>query len=139
VTAALGAIRSPNWPSRYPSRKECEWSIGTAPGHRVQLTFSELDVEPHADCSYDHVAVHDGPDAAAPLIGRFCGSVAPPAVLSSGSSMFVRFVSDGSVQKKGFEAAHSSGMGLGSASPGMVAPHGHPVTPSPRPPNTLQP
>ncbi|XP_031467828.1 bone morphogenetic protein 1-like, partial [Phasianus colchicus] len=40
VTAARGAIRSPNWPSRYPSRKECEWSIATAAGHRVRLVRS---------------------------------------------------------------------------------------------------
>lgn len=108
VRAGQGSIRSPNWPDRYQSSKECTWSIGTAPGHRVQLTFLELDVQSDPGCSSDHVAVHDGPDAAAPLLGRYCGSTAPAALLSSSSAMLLRFVSDGSVQQRGFEATYSS-------------------------------
>lgn len=32
-----GIITSPNWPDKYPSRKECTWEISATPGQRVKL------------------------------------------------------------------------------------------------------
>jgi len=37
VTSVSGTITSPNWPDKYPSKKECTWAITTTPGHRVKL------------------------------------------------------------------------------------------------------
>lgn len=28
---------SPNWPDKYPSRKECTWNISSTAGHRVKI------------------------------------------------------------------------------------------------------
>ncbi|XP_074419739.1 bone morphogenetic protein 1 isoform X1 [Larus michahellis] len=108
VTSISGSITSPNWPDRYPSKKECTWAITTTPGHRVKLTFSELDVEAQQECGYDHLEIYDGKDAKAPTLGRFCGAKEPEPLLSSGNKMFLKFVSDNSVQKKGFEATHTT-------------------------------
>lgn len=35
-----GIITSPNWPDKYPSRKECTWEISATPGQRVKLVSS---------------------------------------------------------------------------------------------------
>ncbi|XP_044539963.1 bone morphogenetic protein 1-like, partial [Gracilinanus agilis] len=111
VTSTSGTITSPNWPDKYPSKKECTWSISSTAGHRVKLTFSELDIESQPECTYDHLEVYDGRDAKAPVLGRFCGSKKPEPVLATGNRMFLRFFSDNSVQRKGFQASHSTGGG----------------------------
>ncbi|KAJ7428185.1 bone morphogenetic protein 1 [Pitangus sulphuratus] len=108
VTSVSGTITSPNWPDKYPSKKECTWAISTTPGHRIKLTFSELDVEAQQECAYDHLEIYDGKDAKAPALGRFCGAKEPKPIVSSGNKMFLKFVSDNSVQKKGFEATHTT-------------------------------
>ncbi|XP_061871822.1 bone morphogenetic protein 1 isoform X1 [Colius striatus] len=108
VASISGTITSPNWPDKYPSKKECTWAIATTPGHRIKLTFSELDVEAQQECAYDHLEIYDGKDAKAPPLGRFCGAKEPEPLISSGNKMFLKFVSDNSVQKKGFEATHTT-------------------------------
>ncbi|KAI6073610.1 Metalloendopeptidase [Aix galericulata] len=108
VTSTSGTITSPNWPDKYPSKKECTWAISTTAGHRVKLTFTELDIEAQQECTYDHLEIYNGKDAKAPVLGRFCGAKEPEPVVSSGNKMFLKFVSDNSVQKKGFEATHST-------------------------------
>ncbi|CAL1569474.1 unnamed protein product [Knipowitschia caucasica] len=111
VTSASGVIRSPNWPDKYPSKKVCTWSLSTTPGHRIKLIFSEIDMESHLECAYDHLEVYDGKDQRAQSLGRFCGSKKPSPLLSSNTTMFLRFYSDNSVQKRGFEASHRSECG----------------------------
>lgn len=69
----------------------------------------EMDIESQPECAYDHLEVYDGRDAKAPVLGRFCGSKKPEPVLATGNRMFLRFYSDNSVQRKGFQASHSTG------------------------------
>eukprot|EP01052_Picozoa_sp_SAG31_P026202 SAG31_NODE_2357_length_5874_cov_4.759827_5_plen_80_part_00 len=48
---------------------------------------------PEGGC--DYVAVYDGPDENAPLIGRYSGNPAQmPTAVSSGNSMHIRFMTD---------------------------------------------
>ncbi|XP_011372341.1 tolloid-like protein 2 [Pteropus vampyrus] len=75
---------------------------------RKILTFNEFEIEQHQECAYDHLEVYDGPDSLAPILGRFCGSKIPDPVVASGSRLFLRFYSDASVQRKGFQAVHST-------------------------------
>lgn len=85
----------------------------------------EMDIESQPECAYDHLEVFDGRDAKAPVLGRFCGSKKPEPVLATGSRMFLRFYSDNSVQRKGFQASHSTGeagLGLGDALRLMLTP-----------------
>lgn len=42
VTSTSGTITSPNWPDKYPSKKECTWAISSTPGHRVKLVRYHL-------------------------------------------------------------------------------------------------
>uniref|UniRef100_A0A1I8JRB3 CUB domain-containing protein n=1 Tax=Macrostomum lignano TaxID=282301 RepID=A0A1I8JRB3_9PLAT len=130
ITRLSGEFSSPNYPRRYPLEKRCSWNFLTTPGHRNQTgvqalrdpsshpqVFKHFEIERHPDCAYDHVEIRDGPDATSERIGVFCGDAMPPTpVISTGNSMFVGFVSDSSLQRKGFNADHSSICGQ-SASP----------------------
>lgn len=37
IHSPTGTLSSPNWPDKYPSRKECTWDITATPGHRVKI------------------------------------------------------------------------------------------------------
>ncbi|KAG9485101.1 hypothetical protein GDO78_008281 [Eleutherodactylus coqui] len=39
--SAEGTVSSPNYPDKYPSRKECTWEISTTAGHRVKLVSTK--------------------------------------------------------------------------------------------------
>uniref|UniRef100_A0A3Q2Q6B5 Metalloendopeptidase n=1 Tax=Fundulus heteroclitus TaxID=8078 RepID=A0A3Q2Q6B5_FUNHE len=111
VNTASGTISSPNWPDKYPSKKACSWSLSTTPGHRIKLIFTEVDMEAHQECAYDHLEIFDGRDARASTLGRFCGTKTPAPVISSSNQMFLHFLSDNSVQKRGFQASYRSECG----------------------------
>ncbi|KAJ7305195.1 hypothetical protein JRQ81_011103 [Phrynocephalus forsythii] len=111
VLAISGTITSPNWPDKYPSKKECTWALTTTPGHRIKLIIRELDIEGHQECTYDHLEVYNGKDTKAPVLDRFCGTKKPEPLVSTSNRMFLRFFSDNSVQKKGFEATYTSECG----------------------------
>lgn len=67
--------------------------------------------------------MYDGRDAKAPILGRFCGSKKPEPVVATGSRMFLRFFSDNSVQKKGFQASHSTGEATAGQAAGLPGSH----------------
>ncbi|XP_070137463.1 protein tolkin isoform X1 [Drosophila bipectinata] len=104
VDDAEGRLESPNYPLDYLPNKECVWKITVPKGYQVALKFQSFEVENHDSCVYDYVEIRDGPAQDAPLIGVFCGYKPPPNMKSSGNSMYVKFVSDTSVQKAGFSA-----------------------------------
>uniref|UniRef100_A0A8C9TFN9 Metalloendopeptidase n=1 Tax=Scleropages formosus TaxID=113540 RepID=A0A8C9TFN9_SCLFO len=105
--ASSGTISSPNWPDKYPSRKECTWDITATPGHRVKI----FEIEQHQECAYDHLEAFDGDSDKSSILGRLCGSKLPEPLVSTGNRMYLRFISDASVQRKGFQATHSTECG----------------------------
>ncbi|XP_021025680.1 tolloid-like protein 1 [Mus caroli] len=111
IHSPSGLITSPNWPDKYPSRKECTWVISAIPGHRITLAFNEFEVEQHQECAYDHLEIFDGETEKSPILGRLCGSKIPDPLMATGNEMFIRFISDASVQRKGFQATHSTECG----------------------------
>uniref|UniRef100_UPI00358F3720 tolloid-like protein 2 isoform X2 n=1 Tax=Myxine glutinosa TaxID=7769 RepID=UPI00358F3720 len=111
MNSVEGIIASPNWPDKYPSRKECTWAISATSGHRVKLAFSDFEIEQQQECAYDHLEIYDGVSDKAPIMGRFCGNKKPEPLVSSINQMFVKFISDASVQKHGFKAVHTTECG----------------------------
>lgn len=109
IKTPSGNINSPKWPDFYPSRKDCVWTFTVTDGHRVKLEFEEFELEPHQECTYDHIEIFDGTSTNSRNLGRFCGNKIPPPTYSSGNTMFMIFYSDASVQRKGFSAMHSTG------------------------------
>ncbi|XP_068583529.1 dorsal-ventral patterning tolloid-like protein 1 isoform X3 [Cebidichthys violaceus] len=111
IHSPSGTLSSPNWPDKYPSRKECTWDITATPGHRVKIAFNEFEIEQHQECAYDHLEAFDGDSDTATILGRLCGSKIPEQLVSTGNKMYLRFISDASVQRKGFQATHSTECG----------------------------
>ena len=66
-------------------------------------------VENHDNCVYDYVEVRDGIDSVSPLLGKYCGYRIPADIRSTTNQLYVKFVSDGSVQKEGFAATFVEG------------------------------
>lgn len=99
-----GRLESPNYPLEYLPSKECIWKITVPKEYQVALHFQSFEVENHDNCVYDYVEVRDGDTQDSRLIGVFCGYKIPPDMRSSSNKLFVKFVSDGSVQKAGFSA-----------------------------------
>ncbi|KAL5017782.1 hypothetical protein ScPMuIL_003504 [Solemya velum] len=108
ITDPIGEINSPNWPDFYPSRKDCVWHFTTTEGHRIKLIFHEFELEPHQECTYDHIEIFDGDDTSTRSLGRYCGAKVPHPIISSGNRMYMVFYSDASVQRKGFHATHTT-------------------------------
>lgn len=98
-------IQSPNWPENYRASRECLWQIKAEDNYQISLRFETFDLEPHDSCAYDYVEIRDGDNLNSDLLGRFCGNRIPSQVLSSGSNMLVKFVSDSDVNKPGFFAS----------------------------------
>uniref|UniRef100_A0A1B6GTE4 Metalloendopeptidase n=2 Tax=Cicadellinae TaxID=33370 RepID=A0A1B6GTE4_9HEMI len=98
------SLESPNYPEDYEPNKECVWTLVAPPDYQVALKFQSFEVENHDNCVYDYVEVRDGPSLDSPLLGKYCGYKLPPDLHSTGNKLFVKFVSDSSVQKAGFSA-----------------------------------
>lgn len=77
-------------------------------------TFNEFEIEQHQECAYDHLEAFDGNSDTAAILGRLCGSKIPEQLVSTANRMYLRFISDASVQRKGFQATHSTGARLQS-------------------------
>ncbi|XP_065086137.1 protein tolkin-like [Ochlerotatus camptorhynchus] len=99
-----GRLESPNYPADYLPNKECVWKITVPKDYQVAIKFQSFEVENHDSCAYDYVEIRDGDSPESREIGIFCGYKLPPDMRSSGNTMYVKFVSDGSVQKAGFLA-----------------------------------
>ncbi|KAL0233162.1 hypothetical protein GEMRC1_011907 [Eukaryota sp. GEM-RC1] len=93
--------------STYQINMDCGWLIqpdDVDSSDIIVLEFSRFDLEER----FDFVEVFDGHSPDSSRIGSFTGSGIPPPVRSSGQEMFVRFRSDSSVNKHGFEAFFST-------------------------------
>ena len=106
ISAPSGSIHSPNYPNPYDSNDDCAWILEVDPNHRIEFTFIDFDVEPHSNCSYDYVALYDGPTEQDPLILLHCGQNVPTpnTLYSTSNKMYVRMKADGSITSKGFLA-----------------------------------
>ncbi|XP_062435056.1 neuropilin-2 isoform X2 [Rhea pennata] len=98
-----GYITSPGYPQDYPSHQNCEWVIyAPEPNQKIILNFNpHFEIEKH-DCKYDFIEIRDGDSEAADLLGKHCGNIAPPTIISSGSSLYIKFTSDYARQGAGF-------------------------------------
>lgn len=73
--------------------------------------FNTFHLEASSSCHYDYVAVYDGQNSFAPLLGKFCGDVLPPNLLSSTNHIFIVFRTDASVSGIGWRATYSETLG----------------------------
>lgn len=98
LEGSSGVIKSPCYPQKYPNLQTCRWTMQAPPGHIVQLSFVDFELEEAPGCIYDSVVVNTGLNDV-----RFCGLTAHGLTQNStGNVMVLSFNTDFSVQKRGF-------------------------------------
>ncbi|XP_053392429.1 tolloid-like protein 1 isoform X5 [Mercenaria mercenaria] len=100
-----GQLTSPNYPDDYKPNKECVWKITVPEDYSVAVKFQSFEIENHDNCVYDYLEIRDGHEDTSPVIGKYCGYKIPEDIKSKTNKLYVKFVSDGSVQKAGFAAS----------------------------------
>lgn len=100
LTACTGAINDGSGPTfNYMNNANCSWHITNTLGYPINLYFDSLDIE----YGYDSLYVYDGASASAPILLALTGTAMPNyAIVSSGTDLFIRFKSDPTVTKAGF-------------------------------------
>ena len=97
------AIISPNFPFNYNNHIDKDFSVEVDAGKRLQIIFSEFNLEANSRCSWDWVTVADGDGTE--LLPKTCGTNKPTsAIVSKTNRAIVHFHSDYSVTMKGFSA-----------------------------------
>ena len=70
----------------------------------IKLTFLKLDME----TVFDFVEVYDGPNNAAPSLGKFTGRIVPRDITSSNRMLFVYLETDFSRGRSGFKVKYAA-------------------------------
>nr|KAF6325050.1 membrane frizzled-related protein [Myotis myotis] len=96
-----GVFSSPNYPDPYPPDTHCVWHIQVPADRAIQLRIEALDMENVASCLFDRLEISPEPEG--PLL-RVCGREPPPTLNTNTSRLRVTFVSDSSVEGRGFQA-----------------------------------
>jgi len=101
---------SPAYPRNYPRGITCTKVITAEYGYFVRIDFRDLfRIEPASNdgkCAYDYLEIRDGDQGYSTEIGTFCGSDFPPIITSSSRSLWLRFVSDATIEYGGFKAVY---------------------------------
>ena len=84
----------------YRNGEDNDFLIQPECAKQITLFFLELDLEE----SYDYLYIYDGTDATGELLLAVTGNIIPEEVTAYSGSMYLRFVSDGDVNKEGFKA-----------------------------------
>ncbi|XP_076821762.1 CUB and sushi domain-containing protein 1-like isoform X3 [Clavelina lepadiformis] len=95
---------SPGFPSQYGSGLDCEWSVSAQQGLKIRVTFPFGSFRTESCC--DYLAVLDEVGNEMRRIQGEIDTVTP--ILSRTSRLVLRFHSDGSIPKRGFEATIQS-------------------------------
>lgn len=73
---------------------------------RLYLERKPKPVSPLTFFRYDYVEVYNGGDEQSPMLGKFCGKIAPSPIISSGSQLLIKFVSDYETHGAGFSVRY---------------------------------
>uniref|UniRef100_A0A3B4F981 Cubilin n=1 Tax=Pundamilia nyererei TaxID=303518 RepID=A0A3B4F981_9CICH len=103
-----GYLKSPGWPDIYPNNMDCTIILKAPQNNYISFFFNNFDVESHSNCQFDYLEIRNGSTADSPLIGKFCGSTLPSPVFPQSNQLYLRFKSDFSYSRDGFDATWTS-------------------------------
>jgi hypothetical protein len=89
----------------YPANASCTWHLAAKKGYVIEIKFETFELEDDG-CVSDFLRVTDGSDDNAPKLARLCGTQTGNKLRSTGNNMWLRFQTDGSKAKKGFEIGY---------------------------------
>ena len=106
-TSTWQYLDSPNYPRKYGKNVDISWQIRAQHGYVITLEVMDLDLEWCSAC--DYVEIYDGSSASSPLLATLTqssdgsdGNNNGKSYYSTGSSVYVRFISDLLVEYRGF-------------------------------------
>ena len=98
-----GYINTSGFPnSPYAPYSNCTWTIDLPAYKRIELKFKVMDIEDSPDCTKDRVTILNGKDENSLSLGSYCGNKLPATIKSSTEAVTIKFISDGTVNSKGF-------------------------------------
>ncbi|XP_040266965.1 embryonic protein UVS.2-like [Bufo bufo] len=96
---------SPGYPNSYGPNMNCIYTITAPVGKKISFMVTDFQTESSQYCLYDYLEILDG----STWKGPFCGNYKIPSFTSKGNSLWLRFVSDGRDQFRGFQASYKFG------------------------------
>ncbi|XP_041670250.1 cubilin [Cheilinus undulatus] len=103
-----GYLKSPGWPDIYPHNIDCTIVLKAPQNSYISFFFNSFDMESHSSCSFDYLEIRNGSTADSPLIDKYCGNTVPSPVFPESNELYLRFKSDYSNARDGFEATWTS-------------------------------
>jgi len=105
INETNGRINTTGYPnSFYAPNSNCTWIIDLPADQykRIELKFDEISIENSSDCAKDRVTILNGKEKDSLSLGSYCGNQLPTTIYSSTEAITIKFISDGSVNNKGF-------------------------------------
>ncbi|XP_010710919.1 cubilin-like isoform X2 [Meleagris gallopavo] len=125
-TDSEGVITSPFWPNPFINSQQCIYIIRQPEGEKIHLNFTHLELESHAGCSLTYIEVRDGDSETSSLITKVCHSTVIFPITSTSNSLWIKFKSDGSVQRASFRAVYQVACGGSLSGEGTIRSPYHP-------------
>lgn len=100
ITGMAGTLEDGSGPvANYQPMAECKWLLqpSTLTDH-ITLTFNRFSTE----TGNDVLLIYDGASEAAPLLATLSGDSVWPTLNSTGGALFLKFISNGTVNKQGW-------------------------------------
>ena len=107
-----GYLISPSFPGYYLDDMFCTWHITVPSGYVIYLEIHEFRLKDYSKCEHCFLQIFDGKDQTAPTIGRFCGYVYPPVLVSSSNHFTIVLYCSGNLHKARFKAYYHSVGGM---------------------------
>ncbi|KAI8484582.1 CUB and sushi domain-containing protein 3, partial [Branchiostoma belcheri] len=113
-----GPVTSPNFPSNYGNNENYQWLITVPEASIIRLTLDSFDTEE----GFDFFTIYDGTSDNAAELQRLTGVPWPISpITSTSNTMFLRFTSDYSVTRQGFNFSYISSTAGQCWDPGVPA------------------
>ncbi|EDV28196.1 uncharacterized protein TRIADDRAFT_53560 [Trichoplax adhaerens] len=108
ITGPTGSLTSPNYPFTYPNSTTCTMNIDVLSTRQITVTWTAINIQQTPSCDSDYVALYNGQDTNAQLVGKYCGSSLPSVYTTTNRHLTVLFVSDEVITSQGFRLTYTT-------------------------------
>lgn len=92
----------------YKNFQSCKWILIAPAGMHIKVTWNRFDIEDMPGCGSDYLELLETDENNEnTVLGKFCGSHAPPALTTSSNQLTLNFKSDGSIRSSGFSVSYT--------------------------------
>ncbi len=112
VTVETASLTSPSFPALYEANLDCSYTISASDkSQRIQVTFTEIDLEGQPGSCLDYVEIFDGNSTQSPRLKisnfkKYCGTKVPGSRTSSGPYLTLRLRTDDLLNRRGFNMTY---------------------------------